>query len=137
MTALLVALRDGNTVDDALTQTYGFNIEGLEDAWRAAIGAKPRAVSAQPTVQPTPTYVPTIVPISGAPSSSLQATPTALPTSSANTQPTAETPARTGPPLALTLILFGFCCLVLFLIAVVVVGFIVRNQNAKRGQNGK
>lgn len=137
MTALLVALRDGNTVDDALTQTYGFNIEGLEDAWRVAIGATPRAVSAQPTVQPTPTYVPTIVPISGAPSSSLQATPTALPTSSANTQPTAETPARTGPPLVLTLILLGFCCLVLLLIAIVVVGFIVRNQNAKRGQNGK
>ena len=137
MTALLVALRDGNTVDDALTQVYGFNIEGLEDAWRAAIGAKPRAVSAQPTAQPTPTYVPTIVPVSGAPSVSLQATPTAIPTSSIVTQPPVEPPTRTGPPLALTLILLVFCCLFLLVIGVVVVGLIVRNQNAKGGQNGK
>ena len=135
MTALLVALRDGNTVDEALTQTYGFNIEGLEDAWRQTIGAKPRTVSAQPTIQPTPTYVPTIVPVSGVQSSSLQATPTALPTSSVNSQPTTDVPARTGPPLALTLILLGFCCLILLVIGVVVVGIIVRNQNVKGGQN--
>ena len=136
MTALLVALRDGNTVDDALMQTYGFNIEGLEDAWRQAIGAKPRVVSAQPTAQPTPTYVPTIVPISGAPSSSLQATPTAIPTSSFDGQPTpTETPTRTAPPLWLTLTLLGFCCVFLLIIGVIVLGFIVRNQNIKRGQN--
>ena len=137
MTALLVALRDGNTVDDALTQVYGFNIEGLEDAWRSAIGAKPRAVSAQPTAQPTPTYVPTIVPVSGLPSVSIQSTPTAIPTSSIVTQPPTETPIRTGPPLALTLILLGFCCLFLIIIGVVVLGLIVRNQNSKGGQNEK
>ena len=39
MTSLLVALRDGVTIDEALTQTYGFNVDGLEDAWRQAIGA--------------------------------------------------------------------------------------------------
>ena len=136
MTALLVTLRDGNTVDDALTQTYGFNIEGLEDAWRQAIGAKPRTVSAQPTAQPTPTYVPTIVPISGAPSSSLQATPTAIPTSSFDGQPTpTEVPTRMAPPLWLTLTLLGFCCVFLLIIGVIVLGFVVRNQNIKRGQN--
>lgn len=136
MTALLVTLRDGNTVDDALTQTYGFNIEGLEDAWRQAIGAQPRVVSAQPTAQPTPTYVPTIVPISGAPSSSLQATPTAIPTSSFDGQPTpTEVPTRMAPPLWLTLTLLGFCCVFLLIIGVIVLGFVVRNQNIKRGQN--
>lgn len=136
MTELLTSLRDGLTTDEALQQTYGFNVEGLEDGWRAAIGAQPRAVSAQPTAQPTPTYVPTIVPVSGVQFSGGQTTP--IPTSSFNQQATPESPPeRTGPPLSLTLILLGFCCLFLLLIGVVVLGFIVRrgNQNAG-GQNG-
>ena len=136
MNSLLVALRDGNTVDDALQQTYGFDIEGLEDAWRAAIGAKPAAVSAQPTVQPTPTFVPTIVPISGAPSSALQATPTAIPTSSyENPTSPGTAPTRTAPPLWLTASLLGFCCIFLLLIGVIALGLIVRGQNQKGGKN--
>ena len=132
MNALLVALRDGNTVDNALVQTYGFDIEGLEDDWRAAIGAQPRAVSAQATAQPTPTFVPTIVPISGAPSSALQATPTALPTSSFES-PIA--PTRTAPPLWLTASLLGFCCIFLLLIGVIVLGIVVRGRNQKGAKN--
>ncbi len=67
MTQLLVALQDAKPIDDALLEVYGFDTDGLEDSWRQAIGAAPRAVSAQPTSQPTPTFVPTYVPISGAP----------------------------------------------------------------------
>ena len=81
MTDLLLSLRDGLAIDSALLQTYGFDIEGLENAWRQAIGAKPPSVSAQPTSQPTPTFVPTIVPVSGAVLAN-QITPTAIPTSS-------------------------------------------------------
>lgn len=135
MTALLVALRDGNTVDDALMQTYGLDIEGLEDAWRQAIGAQPRTVSAQPTAQPTPTHVPTIVPFSGAPSSSVQVTPTAIPTSSIGGTPTTQPPIQTGPPLALTLILLGFCCIILLIIGVAALALIVRSQNRKGGRD--
>lgn len=136
MNALLGTLRDGNSVDDALIQIYGFDIEGLEDAWRQAIGAQPRTVSAQPTAQPTPTYVPTIVPISGAPSSSVQTTPTVIPTSSFNDQtPSTETPTRTGPPLWLTLTLLGFCCVFGLIIGMIVLGIVVRNQNSKGAQN--
>jgi hypothetical protein len=135
MTALLTSLRDGSTTDEALQQTYGFDIEGLEDAWRAGIGAQPRTVSAEPTAQPTPTYVPTIVPVSGGQFASGQATP--IPTSSFNQQPTPEQPVRTAPPLSLTLILLGFCCLFLLLIGVVILGFIVRRGNRNAGgQNG-
>jgi hypothetical protein len=133
MTALLVALRDGMTIDEALLQTYGFNIEGLEAAWRKGIGAQSRPVPAQPTAQPTPTFVPTIVPVGGV-ASILQVTSTAVPTSSFGGQPT-ETPARTGPPLSLTLILLGLCCVFLVLIGVVVLGFIVRSQNRRGGNN--
>lgn len=136
MIELLAALRDGLTPDKAVEQAYGFDVDGLEDAWRAAIGAQPRAVSAQPTAQPTPTYVPTIVPISGTPLA-FQTTPTPLPTSSFSQQPTQSTataaPGR--PPLWLTLALLGFCCILLLVIGVVVLGFVVRAQNRKGGDN--
>jgi len=135
MTALLIALRDGKTIDEALMQTYGFNIDGLDDAWRAAIGAQPRLVSPEgaPTAQPAPTFVPTIVPVGGVPLLP-QVTATAVPTSSFG-QPTA-TPARRGPPIGLTLILLAMCCVFLVLIGIVILGFVVRSQNRKAGNNG-
>ena len=134
MTALLVALRDGATTDDALIQTYGFNIDGLEVEWRKSIGAQPGTVSTQPTVQPTPTYVPTIIPVSGAPLV-LQITTTAIPTSSLSEQPTTQPGTGGGPPLALTLCLIGFCCVFLVLIGVVALGLFMRRQNRKGGNN--
>ncbi|MGB8984648.1 MAG: peptidase MA family metallohydrolase [Anaerolineales bacterium] len=138
MTTLLVALRDGLTIDEALLQTYGFEVEGLEDAWRQAVGAQPRptppgGVSAQPTAQPTPTFVPTIVPVGGA-AVVVQSTVTPVPTSSFEGQPT-ETPARTGPPLWLTLTLLAMCCVFILLIGIVILGFVVRSQNRKGGNN--
>jgi len=135
MTALLLALRDGIKIDDALTQTYGFNIEGLEEAWREAIGAQPRAISAQPTTQPTPTYIPTIVPVSGA-LLAQQSTPTVIPTSSFNSIPATELPPRRAPPLGLSLVLLGICCVMLLLLGVLILGVAVSRQNSTRGKNG-
>ena len=116
-------------------QTYSFNIEGLEDAWRKAIKAQPRPVSAQPTAQPTPTFVPTIVPVAGG-SLALQATLTPIPTSSLSGPSTGTPTTRTGPPLTLTLMLLGLCCAFILVIGVVVLGLIVRNQNSKGPKNG-
>jgi hypothetical protein len=65
MNALLLALKNGATADDALQAVYGFDTDGLEDAWRASIGAVPRAGSSNPTPVPTATTIPTIVPYSG------------------------------------------------------------------------
>jgi hypothetical protein len=129
MTSLLVLLRDGLTIDEALIQTYGFDTDGLEAAWRQGIGAQPRPVAAQPTARVTPTFVPTIVPMGGV-AAPLQVTSTPVPTSSFNGQPT-----RTGPPLALTMILLALCCAFLVLIGVVVLGFVVRGQNRRQGNN--
>ena len=81
LTQLLAALRDAKPIDDALLEVYGFDTDGLEDAWRQSVGAAPRAVSAQPTSQPTPTFVPTYVPVSGVPLA-VTPTPYAIPTSS-------------------------------------------------------
>jgi hypothetical protein len=138
MTSLLVALRDGMTIDEALQQTYGFNVEGLEDAWRGAIGAQPRptppgGVAAQPTAQPTPTIVPTIVPVSGM-VLPVQVTPSAIPTSSFATEST-EAPGRGGPPLSLTLMLLGLCCALSLVVGVFVIGILARNQSIKGGKN--
>jgi hypothetical protein len=137
MTALLLALRDGVTINEALVQTYGFETDGLEAAWRDAVGAQPRpapnGASAQPTAQPTPTLVPTFVPMGGA-AAVLQVTSTPVPTSSFGSQP-AEAPARSGPPLTLTMILLALCCVFFVLIGVVVLGFVLRNQSRQGGNH--
>jgi len=135
MTELLLSLRDGQSIDTALLQTYGFDIEGLEDAWRQAINAKPRPDSTQPTAVPTPTSVPTIVPVSGALLAN-QITPTAIPTSSFG-QPTPESAVRTAPPLWLTLSLLGICCVMSLVIGLIVLAVTVRNQNVKDANNAE
>ncbi len=132
MTALLTSLKTGISVDEGLKATYGFDVEGLEDAWRKSIGAQARSVSAQPTAQPTPTYVPTFVPVNGMtpPSASI---PTPVPTSTFSEG--APTPGRgAGPPLILTLAMLSFCCIFLILIGVIVLGVVLRNSRAKRRQ---
>jgi hypothetical protein len=130
MNALLIALRDGTTVDDALLTAYGFDIDGLENAWREAVGAAPQTASAQPTTQAPPTFVPTYVPFAGAP---LVVTPTphAIPTSSSaepQTQPN-------GPPFTLTLMLAAVCCVLVLLIGVLALGAYLASQKRKGDNN--
>ncbi len=132
MTALLSALRDGVTVDDALQRVYGFNIEGFEDAWRANIGAQPRTGSG---VTPTPTLVPTVVP-TFVPASISIAGPTAAPTrerptptpiaiaqatAPAATEPATTTAATAAAADSTPIILIVGIVIVVIVIAIVVV----------------
>jgi hypothetical protein len=131
LTSLLTALRDAKTIDNALLETYGFDSDGLEDAWRQSIGAAPRAVSAQPTSQPTPTFVPTYVPVAGIPLA-VSPTPYAVPTSS-------FTPSGSGdnqPFIILTIALVCICLVMLLIIGIVILGLVVRSKNQKAGKNG-
>jgi hypothetical protein len=130
MTTLLLALRDGNTPDEALTTVYGFNIDGLEDAWRADVGAKPRPAGALPTAAATPTFVPTIVPISGG-------APSFLPTPFQFPTPAPAAAPSSGPPLSLTLMLAFTCCGLGLVVGVIVIGFLVSRENRKRMTNEK
>ncbi len=132
MNSLLAALRDGTTIDDALRDIYGFNVEGLEAEWRQAIGARPTTVSAQPTALPTPTIVPTIIPIGG--DSPVAVTPMVVPTSSFSS-PTEPAPTRTLEeiPIVLTLVLLGICCLILLILGGIAIGLVIRNQKKKNG----
>ena len=40
--ALFAALKEGTTVEEALTAVYGFGRDGLDNAWRASVGLGPR-----------------------------------------------------------------------------------------------
>ena len=124
MRSLLVALRDGAPVDQALSSIYGFDTDGLDEAWRAAIGAPGRPPALLPTARPSPTIVPTIQPISGAwpavDATAGIATPTA----------TNALPAPAGgvrPPRGLMLALLSVCCVLMLLAGVIVLGVAVRS----------
>ena len=131
MIQLLAALRDAKPIDDALRETYGFDTDGLEDAWRQSVGAQHRAVVAQPTAQPTPTFVPTYVPVSGAPLA-VTPTPYVIPTSSfSNSNPITSQPGFIG----LTVALVCVCLVILIIFGVVILAFVVRSQNKKAGKN--
>lgn len=135
MTQLLGELRDAKPTDTALSDVYGFDTDGLEDAWRKSVNAAPRAVSAQPTAQPTPTFVPTYVPVSGAPLA-VTPTPYAIPTSSISGPNARPNPLSDQSFQILTVVMLCFCCLTLLVIGVFVFGFVVRRNNAKsKGEN--
>jgi hypothetical protein len=105
MTVVLRTLRDGSTVDEALQQVYGFDIEGFEDAWRADIGAPPRSGSStKPTATPSPTIVPTFVPASisltGPTPAPTRERPTPTPIVIAQTNETAQPVTTVVAPVA-------------------------------------
>jgi hypothetical protein len=131
LTRLLAALRDAQPIDDALTEVYGFDTDGLDDAWRRSVGA-PALSAIQPTPQSTPTWVPTFVPIAGG-SLVITPTPFVVPTSSFDESSSPES----GPPLALTFMLACFCFLILLIFGVFALGLIVRRENAGRGRDAR
>ena len=57
---------------------------------------------------------------------------TPIPTSSLSEQPAPVTRGR--PPLGLTLLLLGICCIFILLIGVFILGIVVRRQNYKKDE---
>jgi hypothetical protein len=55
MLNLLNVFKQGSTYDDALTTVYGFDTNGLDNAWRLSLGLEPREASATPVPETTPT----------------------------------------------------------------------------------
>ncbi|MFZ0546797.1 MAG: peptidase MA family metallohydrolase [Candidatus Promineifilaceae bacterium] len=87
MQDLLLTLAQAESYDAALEQVYGFNADGLETAWRQAIGAQPRQIPPTPTPI-SAASIPTIVPLNGAQSVPTQPPPGAAVSSSAEPAPT-------------------------------------------------
>jgi acyl-CoA-binding protein len=67
MAQLLAVFKQGSSADAALKQVYGFDTEGLENAWRAAVGAPPRPVAGAREEPTLPQTVPTLVPFGSKP----------------------------------------------------------------------
>jgi hypothetical protein len=61
-------LGGGMKLEDSLNDAYGFGLDGLEERWRAAVGAPSRqSAGIRPTVAPSVSPVPTYQPIAVAP----------------------------------------------------------------------
>lgn len=89
-------LRDGQDIESALQHTYSFGLDGLEDRWRASVGARPRraaGVSATATVEPSP--IPTYPPISAAPVAPIDLSPGPSPGGGGETATAVPSPAPT------------------------------------------
>ncbi|MBN2386857.1 MAG: hypothetical protein JXB85_07545 [Anaerolineales bacterium] len=149
---LLDLLTHGATLDVALETVYGFDVDGLENAWRESIGAPPRAGGAAPTLAATPTIVPTIVPVSGLPGAVTNPTPRPTSTSSGavpatqvvEQAPTAAAPGVSGPPFGLssetmTIIQIGIICMVMatIVVAVPIVATYSRRNRRKHSRKEK
>jgi len=144
MTTLLTALRNGATIDETLQTTFGFDTDGLEDAWRASIGAPLRVGSSNPTPVPTPTQVATIVPVGAAPIA--PAVPTLRPTqnqamstsfAATPTQASAATPAALTERLGIsheviTVVELGLIGCILALLAIAVPIIVTTRRHSRR-----
>lgn len=83
---LILTLAEGKSTDAALEEVYGFNVDGLELAWRAHLGLPARDIPPTPTPI-NPAAIPTIVP---------EGLPASLPTppsAAATAVPLTNTPA--------------------------------------------
>ena len=56
---LFATFKAGVTIDEALEAVYGFDVEGLDDEWRASLGLPPRE---RPPEEPEGQAVPTLLP---------------------------------------------------------------------------
>jgi hypothetical protein len=148
MTSLLEDLSNGQTADDALKTVYGFDTDGLEDAWRASISATPRTGTGNPTPVSTPTSVPTLVPIGAAPVATAGVStphPTPVePTATPGAATSIPAPAATLTPLlqdlgislntVITVIEIGAACLVAVLLLVGIPIFAATRRRRGRKQ---
>lgn len=100
MLKLFGNLRDGMKIEDALRDAYSIGLDGLEDGWRASVGAKPRsAAGTEPPPTDAPTPVPTYRPSSDAPLvPPVNTTPQAHATSKAGSKPTPSATILTSAP---------------------------------------
>jgi hypothetical protein len=134
--ALLDAAQAGYRADDALTRVYGFDSDGLDQGWRAWIGAPPSG-SAAAEAAATPTLMPTYPPVAGPPLA-ITTTPVPIPPPSSPPPSGARGDLWSGTVLLSSL---AVICLAICLPAVIVVAAVVilvrrRRRSATSGGDG-
>lgn len=127
MLNLLTLLREGIPVDEALLAVYGFDVEGFEDEWRAAVGAAPRReTTTDPTATPLPTPVPTIVPVSGVSVPvHIEPTPAATAVPPVSAASPVSKPTSSAMPTWALIVVVGLCGLLIAGMGVGVAAFIL------------
>ena len=110
MQELLLILADGAGYDEALEAVYGFNVDGLELAWRESLNLPPRQIP------PTPTAV------------SAAAIPTIEPFGLPDSLPTEPAAAATAVPSSTPNSGSGICNLNAFPLLLVGFGFVIRRR---------
>lgn len=124
MLNLLLGIKAGDEIGDALQTTYGFNLAGFQNEWRKSYSL-PAIEEAAQSQSLNPTPVPTIIPIQGVDSQAV-VDPTALMNSTPAAQRTQSSNAGVGivdwisSHLLLILIIVGINCLLLIVIMIVV-----------------
>lgn len=99
MNALLAEFQAGYRADSALQNMFGFDTDGLEIAWRQAIGAQPHPyLSDQESSQPTP--YPTYAPYASAPVGATEESDPA-------TETAAEIETHTSSPAQIAMLVGG------------------------------
>jgi hypothetical protein len=95
---LLSVFAVGAHYDDAMMEVFGVDMDGIEDQWRAHIGAQPRAsaLPATATLEPTPTATPSVAP----PTPTATSTPQPAATATLPSEPTATVVAAQPQPTA-------------------------------------
>ncbi len=111
MQDLLLTLAQGTGYDEALEAVYGFNVDGLELAWRKSLNLPPREIPPTPTAV-SAQAVPTIEPFG---------LPESVPTETAAAA-TAVPPATTNNPGG------GICNLTAFPLLLIGVGLVLRRR---------
>jgi hypothetical protein len=113
MQELLLTLAQGSGYDAALEAVYGFNVDGLELAWRQSLNLPPREIPATPTAV-SAAAIPTIEPFG---------LPESVPTEPAAAATAVSPPASpTGNPTG------GICNLTAFPLLLVGFGIVLRRR---------
>ena len=99
MNQLLQVYKRGTTNNAALEEVYGFDVEGLDERWRAWFGAPPRPAGSGAATSSTPQPVATL-PLMTLPPSTQPTAPAVGGSPAAVGASVAETPVATTAPLA-------------------------------------
>jgi hypothetical protein len=103
MRDLMVTLKKGTDMDEALTEVYGVDRLGLYQAWLKSVGAPPYEPPTEGAVRPTPIPWPTVLPFSLTPQAEAEAietfeqTPTPAPTQAQAAEEASPTPEPVAP----------------------------------------
>ena len=130
---LLGAAQAGSSPDSALMEVYGFDTDGLDQAWREWIGA-PAVPGAGTTTEATPTIMPTYQPLAGPP---VAITATPVPSQPPPSRADAEGWYRTLEATYKLCAVLAVCVPVGLMVVVILVVILVRRRRAAHVPGGQ